>query len=271
MGKRFVSFIVALTMVLPVATATAPAVLAAKIDCNTFGEYYNFDGDEASSPNNTKNGAQAVISFNGGVCTNSGLPTEEAISSWVALVPRICQPDPDGSTDCKTQIIQVGFINRYTCNVGCPTPKLDFFWAYGGCNGARPTFRIISPSLVGFNPSFLTLTNFQVSLETNTNTWDFFIGGSLVEELPKGTSATSCWDNTTLKVQNLSEKHDRGDSFGSGTHPTLITNNKYRIGSTWTAFGTGTGACSYLDSPTGNSGNPSVCSQYTSDDVKMWD
>lgn len=275
--KRLSVILITALLFTGIFAASPITVYAAIKDCTDPGEHYTFAGDEASSPNNSKTGTFAVINFNGGLCTNSLNPVEEDISSWVSLEPRLCQPDPDGTTVCKYQIVQVGIWHRYVCGIiTCTNDVPHFVYAIGGCGDGsveKPSFQIVDNLVIGQTPSYLKDFKYQIDFGTNNDVefwiWYGALSGNLVADIPKTDPSINCWINSTLKVDNLSEKHDRGDSFGSGSHPTYFKSNEYRLGTTWYSL-TGPSGCTYNDA-INDPYNPTVCNQYSTQNFDMWD
>lgn len=242
-------------LVLLMMPATAGIASANTQGCVDVLANHQYAGMERSSPSYSANAIYGVLNFNGSFCTNDVMAHHPSL--WIALECRCTDPNA---------IIQVGIIRE----VGVPSPT-RLFWAVGGC-GYTPLAHEDDPLIVLSN-----LTDYRFMIEpvysgSTVIAWDLEFStatGSLsvIKEIPMSDPAL-CWmqgnNGTTTgnrKAAWLMEGFDRGDSFGSSAHHSIVKYMEYIMNSdvnTW-IYPTGT-VCSINDRAS-DTYHPTYCTE----------
>lgn len=220
--KRLFSILASLGLLVSLLGAPV-SVQANQGACQPPPEYLALVGMDNSSSAVDRSGVTANFSatIQHGFVGCSGSLNELGPMAWVGLQPKpgaCTAPDP---SDC---LLQLGV--RYEVSTG----SLRYFWARGGCGGARPLF--INLGYVGN-----TLTHqYWIWLDTD-QLYHLRIDNVPQLTIAKSDPAISCWTGGQMghiMADWIYERHDTGESVGDiGFKSTMSIAQYGRYGLGW--------------------------------------
>lgn len=156
-----------------------------------------------------------------GPCNPSPLDFDDnGVMSWVGIVSSPNTPEFNN----VNAIIQVGVTRCSSLGVGACTGSSGaphFFWASGGCGGAKPTLQDLGAT---------DTSQHQYKIVRGTDRWYLYIDGTVRKYVLFNDSRVSCWaGDPDVNIQGMSEKWDKGDSMGSisNVYSTTFDNIQY--------------------------------------------
>ena len=223
--RKFLSAILAVALLLPILVAPVAAY-----NGNCVSPSSNFhSGHSNSSANVSRSGAKAFITaYPAAFEICEATPTDwddNGSHAWVGMVPRDTSVGCQVPVDC---IIQIGITEcaSFAQSVCGGDNAPHYFWAWGGCNGAKPYLNDLGSAPLNGGHEY----SVYKTLVSGSIRWQLRIDGNLKVTINPTHSRVSCWLGGNVKATWYGERWDLGDSLGNGTsYPLTFTQMRYGI------------------------------------------